>query len=41
MERGRRDARKRKKRGEGGGRKEKWRTSSQMRIGMDLGIDES
>lgn len=22
-------------------RKEKWRTSSQMRIGMDLGIDES
>ncbi len=24
-----------------GGRKEKWRTSSQMRIEMDLGIDES
>ena len=29
------------KRERGGSRKEKWRTSSQMRIGMDLGIDES
>lgn len=29
------------RREKGGSRKEKWRTSSQMRIGMDLEIDES